>query len=77
MAKLIDVAALADRLQVNPNTIYRWLHRYDDTQIPHFKIGHLVRFDTDEIAAWLEGQHRTGCVRDEADDVRPALQRSA
>lgn len=56
---LIDVATLAVRLQVTPGTIYHWLHRYEETGIPHYKIGRIVRFDQDEIDAWLEERHRS------------------
>lgn len=70
-SNLIDVSALADLLGVRPNTVYRWLHRYDETRLPHYKIGHLVRFDTREIDDWLADQHRPGVLGDESTHQRP------
>ncbi|MEX2627743.1 MAG: helix-turn-helix domain-containing protein [Ilumatobacteraceae bacterium] len=50
-ARLIDVAAVADLLGVDIRHIRRLVH---ERRIPFLKWGHLVRFDPDDIQAWLE-----------------------
>ena len=48
---LIDVAALAEHLGVEVRHVRRLVH---ERRIPFIKWGHLVRFDPDEVSAWLE-----------------------
>lgn len=47
---LIDVATVAAHLGLTERTIRR---RVAHSEIPYFKLGHLVRFDPAEIQAWL------------------------
>ena len=47
----ISPAELAEILSISKLTIYGWTERHE---IPFFKIGRLVRFDVDEITAWLK-----------------------
>lgn len=51
-ARLIDVAAVADLLGVDIRHIRRLVH---ENRIPYLKWGHLVRFDPNDIQAWLDG----------------------
>lgn len=51
---LIDLPTLAVRLGVNQRHIRRLVA---ERRIPFVKWGHLLRFDLDEIDAWLD-QHR-------------------
>jgi len=49
--KYIGVQDLAGYLTVSVNTIRSWVWQ---KQIPHFKVGRLVRFEMQEIDKWLE-----------------------
>jgi len=51
---LLDVTQVAEILGVNVRHIRRLIH---ERRIPFIKWGHLVRFDPDEITAWLD-HHR-------------------
>lgn len=48
---LMDLPAVAERLGVNHRHIRRLVH---ERRIPFVKWGHLLRFDPDEIDAWLD-----------------------
>ena len=51
---LLIVNELSEWLQVKRSTIYLWA---EQGMIPHVKLGRLLRFDPDEIEAWLQA-HR-------------------
>jgi excisionase family DNA binding protein len=57
MKQYLDIAALAERLQIKRSTLYAWAER---GSIPHLKLGRLLRFDPDEIGAWLKAHRREG-----------------
>jgi excisionase family DNA binding protein len=48
---LMDLPALAERLGVNHRYVRRLVA---ERRIPFVKFGHLLRFDPDEIEAWLD-----------------------
>jgi excisionase family DNA binding protein len=48
---LMDLPAVAERLGVNHRHIRRLVN---ERRIPFVKWGHLLRFDPDEIDAWVE-----------------------
>jgi excisionase family DNA binding protein len=52
---LLTVRALSEWLQVKPSTIYLWA---EQGGIPHLKLGRLLRFDSEEIDAWLHAHQR-------------------
>jgi excisionase family DNA binding protein len=52
---LIDLAAVARRLGVNQRHIRRLVA---ERRIPFVKWGHLLRFDPDEIEAWVDRARR-------------------
>ena len=52
---LIDLPAVAERLGVNQRHIRRLVA---ERRIPFLKWGHLLRFDPDEIEAWLDHARR-------------------
>lgn len=52
---LLSTEAVADLLGVSKKWIY---DRAKDNVIPHYKVGGLLRFDTEEINQWLEVHHR-------------------
>jgi excisionase family DNA binding protein len=54
MKQYLDIAALAERLQIKRSTLYAWA---EQGTIPYLKLGRLLRFDPDEIEAWLQA-HR-------------------
>jgi excisionase family DNA binding protein len=56
MRQYLDIAALAERLQIKRSTLYAWA---EQGTIPYLKLGRLLRFDPDEIEAWLLA-HRQG-----------------
>ena len=55
-AQLIDIPTLAARLGTSVRHIRRQIN---ERKIPYVKVGHLVRFDVQEIAKWLQ-EHRFG-----------------
>jgi excisionase family DNA binding protein len=52
---LISPEELSQGMRVAQVTIYQWVRR---GVIPYLKIEALVRFDPQEIQAWLEGKRR-------------------
>jgi excisionase family DNA binding protein len=49
---LWDIDAVAQRLGVQPRHVRRLVN---ERRIPFIKWGHLLRFDPDDIDAWLKG----------------------
>jgi excisionase family DNA binding protein len=50
-AGLVDIHAVADRLGVQIRHVRRLVH---ERRIPYVKWGRLLRFDADEIDAWID-----------------------
>ena len=48
---LMDLPTLAERLSVGERHIRRLVY---ERRIPYIKWGHLLRFDPDEIDAWID-----------------------
>jgi excisionase family DNA binding protein len=55
LPRLLDITALAAHLGVNARHIRRLVA---ERRIPYIKWGHLIRFDPDEIAAWIDDNRR-------------------
>ena len=53
--KLLTLKQVADQLNVNERHVRRLVA---ERRIPYVKWGHLLRFDPDEIAEWLDGGRR-------------------
>lgn len=51
MGRLMSVPELCTYLKVEKQTIYNWLH---EKKISGIKVGHLWRFDRDEVDRWLK-----------------------
>jgi excisionase family DNA binding protein len=51
--QLLDINGVAERCGVRVRFIRRLVA---ERRIPYIKLGHLLRFDPDEISAWLDGQ---------------------
>ena len=49
--RLIDIEELSEMLSVKKPTIYWWVR---GNQIPHVKLGRLVRFDIEKVEDWLQ-----------------------
>ena len=54
-SKLLTLKQVADQLSVNERHVRRLVA---ERRIPYVKWGHLLRFDPDEIAEWLDGGRR-------------------
>lgn len=48
---LMNLAEVAERLSVNQRHVRRLVA---ERRIPYLKWGHLLRFDPDELEAWLD-----------------------
>ena len=52
-ATLVDIDGLAEWLATSARHVRRLVA---ERRIPYVKVGHFVRFDRDDIAAWIEDQ---------------------
>ena len=51
--RLIEIDELSAMLGVSKNTLYDWCAV---KKIPHIKLGKFLRFNVDEIEAWLQSK---------------------
>jgi excisionase family DNA binding protein len=51
------VNEVATYLNVKPSTVYSWLKAW---QIPHYRIGKMVRFRKPDVDIWMERHRREG-----------------
>ena len=51
MKNLVSIEKISEILDINVKTIYDWT---STRKIPHYKLGRLVKFDVDEVMAWLQ-----------------------
>jgi len=58
---VLDVALL---LSVRPSTVYQWV---SSGEIPHYRLGRIVRFRRKDLEAWVEGFRK-----ERVDDKRKA-----
>jgi excisionase family DNA binding protein len=52
---LLNVTEVSERLSIKRSTLYAWA---EQGTIPHLKLGRLLRFDPDQIEAWLQDHRR-------------------
>jgi excisionase family DNA binding protein len=52
LPRLVDIKVLAEHLGVAPRHVRRLV---DEGRIPIVRWGRLIRFDPEEVTAWLEG----------------------
>jgi excisionase family DNA binding protein len=55
LPRLLDIAGVAEHLAVTERHVRRLVA---ERRIPYVKWGHLLRFDPDEIAEWLDASRR-------------------
>ena len=55
LPRLLDIAGVAEHLAVSERHVRRLV---TERRIPYVKWGHLLRFDPDEIADWLDAGRR-------------------
>ncbi len=53
--QLVSIKTVSDLLSVKPSTLYSWVH---NGTIPFHKLNGLIRFDLDEIEAWIKAEKR-------------------
>ena len=73
--RLLNITELADFLGVNTRHVRRLIA---ERRIPFIKWGHLLRFDLDEIAVWIDGWRQDGAkpaAGKVVDRKRPAARR--
>jgi len=63
--RLVGYSKLSKYLDIPVGTLYAWVH---ENRIPHIRIsGRTVRFDLDQIDAWLrqrqKGDHSDGAAK--------------
>jgi excisionase family DNA binding protein len=51
VAHLLDIPATAEKLATTQRHVRELVYR---KELPYFKVGRLVRFDSDELDAWLQ-----------------------
>ncbi len=57
LPRLLSIGQLAERLGTTPRHVRRLIA---ERRVPFVKVGRLVRFDPDDIAAWLDGRRVSG-----------------
>lgn len=50
---LMTVSEFAAFLSVSRSLVYRW---FEENEIPHYRFGKTVRFNTAEVKEWLDNQ---------------------
>ena len=53
--KLLTITDISTYLSIKQKTLYA---KVESGEIPHYRIGHLIRFRLDDINAWLDGCRR-------------------
>lgn len=53
---LLTLEEVAEKFKVTSRTIYNWI----DRGMPVMKIGGVIRFDTEEIRAWMKQKRTRG-----------------
>lgn len=57
LPRLLSIGQLAERLGTTPRHVRRLVA---ERRVPFVKVGRLVRFDPDDIAAWIDGRRVSG-----------------
>lgn len=70
-ARLLSINEVAEYLHVSRQTIYRLI---DSKELPHMRIGYVLRFDLPEVLAWARAFTASGDKLTWQDDM-PQLNR--
>jgi excisionase family DNA binding protein len=57
LPKLVDIEAVSRSLGISMRQVRRFVA---DGQIPFVRVGHLIRFDPEEIVAWIDERRSDG-----------------
>jgi excisionase family DNA binding protein len=55
MTEYLTVKEVQEKLKISPRNSYELMK-----EIPHFKIGQLIRIDPNDFQSWLEKHRRVG-----------------
>jgi excisionase family DNA binding protein len=61
----MSIQEISNYLKIKPKTLYAKIR-----EIPHYKVGRLIRFKKDEIDTWM-GRHRVQNQKQEQDSATP------
>lgn len=67
MKQYLNIVALVECLGIKRSTLYGWV---EQGTIPHLKLGRLLRFDPEEIEAWLQDHRRQGMLQPDSHSRR-------
>ncbi len=59
--KFLTVLDVASLLSVRPSTVYQWASL---GEIPHYRLGRIVRFRRTDLDAWVDGHRKEGGVEE-------------
>jgi excisionase family DNA binding protein len=59
--RLVSIKIVAEFLMIKQSTLYSWVHK---GSIPFHKLNGLVRFDLDEIEAWVKSSKKQASSND-------------
>ena len=51
--RLMDIAEVSEHLGISVKTLYSWVHA---RRIQFVKVGRLVKFDPQDISAWIQAR---------------------
>ena len=60
--KLLTVPDVASILSVKQSTVYQWA---SSGEIPHYRLGRIVRFKRKDLEAWIEGHRKEKTIGEE------------
>ncbi len=58
---MVSIKIVAEFLMIKPSTLYSWVHK---GSIPFHRLNGLVRFDMDEIEAWVKSSSKQSSNND-------------
>lgn len=47
---MLTAKDLCEILQIHTNTLTKWMKK----GVPHYKVGNVLRYDLDEVKAWMK-----------------------
>ncbi len=65
--RLVSIKIVAEFLMIKQSTIYSWVHK---GSIPFHRLNGLVRFDMDEIEAWVKSSKQSSASGSDIESKR-------